>query len=835
MAVVPTVNAFDEQLCSLSDDALKAKTAEFRMLLSGGKTLDDILPEAFAVVREAAKRALNMRHFDVQLVGGMVLHQGKIAEMKTGEGKTLVATLPVYLNALSGKGVHVVTVNDYLAKRDAAWMGKVYTFLGLTVGCIYAHMPTDKKREAYQCDVTYGTNSEFGFDYLRDNMSVHIDHCVQRPLHYAIVDEVDSILIDEARTPLIISGVAEGTVDKYKKVMHIARRFQKETHFTSEEKSKHIALTEAGIAEAEKLLGIDYLYDVANMDMAHMLVQSLKALHMFKLDVDYVVKEGEILIVDEFTGRLMVGRRFSEGLHQAIEAKENVHIQEESQTLASITLQNYFRMYGKLAGMTGTAVTEEAEFNKIYRLEVLEIPTHRPMVRKDNADVVYKSKEEKFKAVVNEIKDCYKRGQPVLAGTISIENSERLSGMLTRTGVPHNVLNAKNHALEAEIVAKAGQKNAVTIATNMAGRGTDIVLGEGVKELGGLHIIGTERHESRRIDNQLRGRSGRQGDPGSSRFYVALDDDLMRLFGGGRIATLMDRMGLPADTPIEHGMISSSIERAQHKVEQYHFSIRKQVLEYDDVMNRQRVSIYAIRRSILECSPAFKEKMREILSRTAQRFLMGFELTPPCAEEIVAECAKQAEELFTIKGVPEAIAGKKSKEDIVAAVELLFNKAYDAKESIAGGALQRDIERAVLLRVLDTHWIDHLHNMDVLREGIGLRAYGQRDPLVEYKIEAYKMFEGLLAEIEDEAVSLLFKVELVTEGEASMVVQERSFSYSDPEQALSGNSRPGLGMGAPAVPAAEAPQPVVRDHDKVGRNDPCPCGSGKKYKKCCGK
>ncbi len=829
--IVTLINALETKSQALKDEEFPEQTRKLKQELAAGKTLEDILPEAFALVREASKRALNMRHFDVQLLGGLALHQGKIAEMKTGEGKTLVATLAVYLNALSGHGVHLVTVNDYLAKRDAAWMGKAYNFLGLTVGCIYAQMQPEQKRAAYLCDITYGTNNEFGFDYLRDNMAVHRDHCVQRELHYAIVDEVDSILIDEARTPLIISGMAEGTVDKYKTVMQAARRLEKDKHFTQDEKAKNVSLTEDGIALAEKLLGVDAIYDIAHMDLAHMVVQSLRALHLFRRDVDYVIKDEEILIVDEFTGRLMVGRRYSEGLHQAIEAKENVEIQEESQTLATITLQNYFRMYKKLAGMTGTAVTEEAEFLKIYKLEVLEIPTHMPMVRKDRSDVIYKSNEDKFKAVIQEIKECYTRGQPVLVGTISIENSEKLSGMLVRTGVPHNVLNAKNHALEAEIVAKAGQHKAVTIATNMAGRGTDIVLGAGVKEVGGLHIIGTERHESRRIDNQLRGRAGRQGDPGSSRFYVALDDELMRLFGGSRIASLMDRMGLPPDTPIEHGLITRSIERAQNKVEQYHFSIRKQVLEYDDVMNRQRRAIYALRRQILEGTD-LKVKLQEMLQRAVERFLQPYTevlLTPN--NEALQEFAKQAKELFLVPNAADIVTGKKKLEDIQAALLEMVRTAYAEKENTAGEQLQREIERVVLLRVIDTHWIDHLHNMDVLRDGIGLRAYGQRDPLIEYKIEAYKMYESLLAEVEDETITMLFKAQVVSEEQVGVLNRPaKGVTYSDPEQVLSGSRR----LAPRGQTATETVQPIVREQPKVGRNDPCPCGSGKKYKKCCG-
>ncbi|MBU0580729.1 MAG: preprotein translocase subunit SecA [Candidatus Margulisbacteria bacterium] len=851
--IVQQINNLEPEIKKLTDQQIQHKTAEYRQLVQEGKNLDELLPEAFALVREAAVRALKMRHFDVQILGGIILHQGKITEMKTGEGKTLVATLPVYLNALLGKGVHVVTVNDYLAKRDAAWMGKVYNFLGLSVGVIYANMPLAEKRFAYQCDITYGTNNEFGFDYLRDNMAIQKEQCVQKELHYAIVDEVDSILIDEARTPLIISGMAEGTVDKYKKLVKVARQLQKDKDFTLEEKTKHATLTEEGIAHVEKILGIDSIYDIAHMDLAHMLVQALKAIYLFKRDVDYVVNDGEIVIVDEFTGRLMVGRRYSEGLHQGIEAKENVKIQEESQTLASITLQNYFRMYKKLAGMTGTAVTEEAEFSKIYKLDVFEIPTHMPMIRKDFADVIYKSQEEKFKAIVKEVKERHEKGQPMLVGTISIENSERLGGMLQRTGIKHNVLNAKNHALEAEIIAKAGEKNAVTIATNMAGRGTDIVLGEGVKELGGLHVIGTERHESRRIDNQLRGRSGRQGDQGSSRFYVALDDDLMRLFGGGRVASLMGRLGLPADTPIEHGLITRSIEKAQHKVEQYHFSIRKQVLEYDDVMNRQRESIYSLRRKILE-GKNLKEKIQEMLMSSVNRFVKFQEQASLPLEQWDWDIfSKQAAEFFPFDNSAAQLINKKSLDGVKKQLLELVKDAYINKEKTAGEKTQREIERLVLLRVLDTQWIDHLHNMDALRDGIGLRAYGQRDPLIEYKIEAFKMFEALMAAIEDQTIETIFKAQIVREEAPAPVLIGKNLQYSNPEEIIYAE------MGEPAFAEASADRPYLAEasnfakasvdrsaggpsqknvqavaKEKVGRNELCPCGSGKKYKKCCG-
>ncbi len=621
--LVQKINSLEAGMKALSDEQLKAKTSEFRQRISKGETPDSILPEAFAAVREASVRTTGLRHFDVQLVGGVVLHQGKISEMKTGEGKTLVATLAIYLNALEGKGTHVVTVNDYLAKRDSEWMGPIYRFLGLEVGIIQHDMDYADRKKAYAADITYGTNNEFGFDYLRDNMAVSIDQCVQRGLNYAIVDEVDSILIDEARTPLIISGMVEENLDGYYKGNDIAKKLSLEADFTIDEKTKNAVLTEAGIKKAEKFLNVESLFDIANMEIAHQILQSLKAWHLYKRDIDYVLKDGEVIIVDEFTGRLMIGRRYSDGLHQAIEAKENVTIQEESQTLATITFQNYFRMYGKLAGMTGTAKTEEGEFWKIYKLEVLEIPTHKVMIRKELNDIIYKTRKEKFNCAANEVVELHKKGQPVLVGTVSIENSERISDILKRRGIPHNVLNAKNHEREAEIVAGAGQKGAVTIATNMAGRGTDIVLGEGVPQLGGLHIMGTERHESRRIDNQLRGRSGRQGDPGSSRFYVALEDDLMKLFGSDRIAGAMERMGMEENTPIEHGLITRAIENAQKKVELYHFNIRKQVLEYDDVMNKQRESIYALRRRILE-GKDLKQKIFEMMDQLIKTIVDAF-------------------------------------------------------------------------------------------------------------------------------------------------------------------------------------------------------------------
>ena len=848
---VAAINTLEPEISALTDDQLRAKTEYFKGLLAQGKTLDDILVEVFAVVREAGKRTLNMRHFDVQLVGGMVLHEGGISEMKTGEGKTLVATLPVYLNALTGHGVHVVTVNDYLAQRDAAWMGKIYTFLGMSVGVIIANMDPDARQKAYACDITYGTNNEFGFDYLRDNMATHIDQCVQRELYYAIVDEVDSILIDEARTPLIISGQIEDSTAKYKRVLAAAKTLvpgkyldkakaaeekkpDEYRDFTIEEKSKHIALTEQGIEKAEKFLGIDSLFDIKEMDSAHILIQSLKAIHMFKRDVDYVIKDGEIIIVDEFTGRLMVGRRYSEGLHQAIEAKENVKIQSESQTLASITFQNYFRMYKKLGGMTGTALTEAAEFSKIYNLSVYEIPTNRLIVRKDLPDVIYKTRMAKYRAAVNDIKDRHAKGQPVLVGTISIEASELLSGMLTRTGIKHNVLNAKQHEREAEIIKDAGQRGAVTIATNMAGRGTDIVLGAGVQDLGGLHVMGTERHESRRIDNQLRGRCGRQGDPGSTRFYISLEDDLMRIFGGQRIISVMERLGIHEDTPIEHGLITSSIERAQKKVEQYHFSMRKQVLQYDDVVNRQRETIYALRRKLL-VGETVQDKIVDFQKNIINRAATAAILEKAKPEEWLWDTLDDLRDIFPLRDVRDICKSCQTREEVVGVLTDAAAKAYVDKERQMPAEILRDLEKLILLREIDRKWIDHLHNLDVLREGIGLRAYGQLDPLVEYKIEGFQMFQAMLAQVEEDVVSMLFKVQVVTEPPKDLgplPVRSLDFHGASLDTPSSFNS-PMAGQATHR--GSEQPKQEPVHVDKVQRNDLCPCGSGKKYKKCCGR
>ncbi|MBU0686600.1 MAG: preprotein translocase subunit SecA [Candidatus Margulisbacteria bacterium] len=811
--LLAVINSKEEEYRQLSDEQLRHKTLEFKDLLSQGKTLDDLLPDAFAAVREVSVRTTGLRHFDVQILGGIVLYQAKIAEMKTGEGKTLAATLPAYLKALTGKGVHIVTVNDYLARRDRDWMEPIYQFLGLTVGVIQNGMSFEERRVAYSCDITYGTNNEFGFDYLRDNMAFAIDQCVQRELNYAIIDEVDSILVDEARTPLIISGMVEDSVDSYNNANRIAKKLQKIEDFTIDEKTKNAVLTEKGTEKVEKLLNVEYLFDIKNMGIAHQIIQSLKAWHLFKRDIDYVVKDGEILIVDEFTGRLMVGRRYSDGLHQGIEAKENVSVREESQTLATITLQNYFRLYKQIAGMTGTAKTEENEFWKIYKLEVMVVPTHKPMIRKDHNDIVYKTTAEKFKAVINEITELHKIGRPTLVGTISIENSEILSDLLKRRGIPHHVLNAKQHEREAEIISRAGQKGAVTIATNMAGRGTDIVLGEGIADLGGLHIIGTERHESRRIDNQLRGRSGRQGDMGSSRFYVSLEDELMRLFGSDRIKAMMDRLGIEADIPIENPLISRSIENAQKKVEQYYFNIRKQVLEFDDVMNKQRDTIYKLRRRILERKD-LKQKIFEMIEQVIAGYCNLFVPAKENAEDWDLAGFKTAlSELIPID--IQGLDSFNKREELQASLIQTIKEAYEEREKELTPTHMRELECMVMLRVLDTKWIEQLHNMDTLREGIGLRAYGHRDPLVEYKMEGYHMFQEMMHAAREEIIGLIFKAQIVKAGEEAdeIIPKRKAVTYGGP--------------------AKESTEPTQRKGNKVGRNDPCPCGSGKKYKKCC--
>ncbi len=811
---VDVINALEPSIEKLSDSELRSKTDEFKERLSDGETLDDILSEAFAVVREASKRTLNMRPFDVQIMGGIVLHQGRIAEMKTGEGKTLVATMPVYLNALTGQGVHIVTVNDYLAKRDSEWMGKIYNFLGLEVGLIVHDLDFEERKKAYNADITYGTNNEFGFDYLRDNMVLYKEHMVQRPLNYAIVDEVDSILIDEARTPLIISGQAEESTDIYYKFARFVPRLVPDEDYTVDEKAHSVMPTEKGIKKAESFLGIENLYDEENMELLHHLQQALKAHALMKLDRDYVVKDGQVIIVDEFTGRLMFGRRYSDGLHQAIEAKEGVKVENESKTLATITFQNYFRMYKKLAGMTGTAATEEEEFRGIYGLDVVVIPTNKPMIRTDYPDAVYKTEKGKFNAVVEEIQECHRKGRPVLVGTISIEKSELLSSMLKRKGIPHQVLNAKYHEKEAQIIAQAGQKGAVTIATNMAGRGTDIVLGEGVAELGGLHIIGTERHESRRIDNQLRGRSGRQGDPGSSRFYISLEDDLMRLFGADNIKGIMDKLGLEEDQPIEHPLITKSIESAQKKVEAHNFDIRKHVLEYDDVMNTQREVIYSQRRHVLE-SENLKDSIMEMIAQVVGRLMDIYASKEIHPEEWdISGLSEYLKDIFQIScDIDESKLEDISREDICRILTEKAQAAYEKKEAELGSDNMRELERYIMLKTVDQKWMDHIDAMDQLREGIGLRAYGQRDPVIEYKFEGYEMFQDMIKNIQEDTLRYLFRVRIKAAPERREKTYNMSYSHSE---------------------TGEKSQPI-RKQKKIGRNDPCPCGSGKKYKKCCGR
>ena len=767
--IVDKINSLEKSMESLSSANLAAKTGEFKVRLQKGETLDDLLPEAFAVVREASRRVTGMRHFDVQMIGGIVLHRGKIAEMRTGEGKTLVATLPVYLNALTGKGVHVVTVNDYLAKRDSEDMGRIYKALGLSVGLIVHDMNPHERRAAYMADVTYGTNNEFGFDYLRDNMVVNVDQMVQRELNFCIVDEVDSILIDEARTPLIISGPGEKSTDLYRILAQVVSTMSEGEDYTVDEKTKQVAPTEVGIAKAEQMLGIKNLYDTEHgIDFSHQIMCALKAKALMHRDRDYVVKDGQVIIVDEFTGRLMFGRRFSEGLHQAIEAKEGVKVERESQTLATITFQNYFRMYNKLAGMTGTAKTEEQEFQKIYNLSVVVVPTNKPMIRTDAPDVIYKTKLAKYKAAVNEIEACHKSGRPVLVGTTSIAQSEELSAMLKRRGIAHNVLNAKYHEQEAEIISHAGQYGAVTIATNMAGRGTDIVLGEGVPELGGLHIIGTERHESRRIDNQLRGRCARQGDPGSSKFFLSLEDDLMRLFGSDNIAGIMDKLGMEDDEPIEHSLVTKSIENAQKKVEGRNFNIRKYVLEYDDVMNQQREVIYAQRKKIL-AKADLRENIQEMVEKVVDRTMAMYAPAEVYSEDWDLQALiRYAEEFFAPHGLLNADElGNLSREELDEYLHKVADEHYKAREAAIGSDLMRELENLVMLKVVDNHWMEHLDSMDLLREGVGLRAYGQKDPLVEYKFEAYDMFEAMIGSIQDDVVRYIYHVNVVTEQQAA--------------------------------------------------------------------
>jgi len=860
--IIQRINALESDVRPLADDQLRAKTSELKERIDRGESLDEILPEAFAVVREAARRTLGERHYDVQLVGGIVLHEGKISEMATGEGKTLVATLPAYLNGLKGEGVHIVTVNDYLAKRDSEWMGVIYHFLGLSVGVILHELNDQERKKAYGCDITYGTNNEFGFDYLRDNMKFSIEDYVQRDLNYAIVDEVDSILVDEARTPLIISGPAEESTDKYYKINRSIPFLKQGKDFQIDEKAHTAFLTEEGVAHVEKLLHVENLYDPRNIEILHHVNQALKAHTLFKRDVDYVVKEGQVVIVDEFTGRLMPGRRWSDGLHQAVEAKENVRIENENQTLATVTFQNYFRMYKKLAGMTGTADTEAVEFRKIYNLDVVVIPTNMPLIRTNHPDVIYKTETEKFRAVVQEIEELHRMGRPVLVGTISIEKSERLSQMLKKRGIPHNVLNAKHHEREAEIIAQAGRVGAVTLSTNMAGRGTDILLGgnpkflsrtmvEGepeeeamkqafekalvivqrekgtVVQLGGLHVIGTERHEARRIDNQLRGRSGRQGDPGSSRFYLSLEDDLLRIFGSERISGIMDRLGIEEDQPIEHKLVTKAIENAQRRVEGHNFEIRKHLLEYDNVMNQQREVIYTQRRDVLT-SENLKESVMEIIEEQTEGLIDLY------AEE------KVHPEDWDLKGLADAVyqqfsfrwtpsIGEEDGLNRDRLKEMILQEAkdiYQRKEGEFGEGTLRYLEKVIMLQSVDHHWKDHLLAIDQLKEGIGLRGYAQKDPRIEYQKEAYQMFLDMLDRIKRDTVEKLFAVQIAKEEEVRemKVPRRQTFVLSrgaEPAVTSGGETESGKGVT------------VRRDGKKVGRNDPCPCGSGKKYKKCC--
>ena len=896
--IVDVIESYDEAMQALSDDELRAKTDEFRGRLAEGETLDDILPEAFAVCREAAQRSLGMKHFRVQLIGGVVLHQGRIAEMKTGEGKTLVATLPAYLNALDGHGVHVVTVNDYLAKRDAEWMGKLYTFLGLKVGCVIHAVEGPARHEQYMADITYGTNNEFGFDYLRDNMVTYKEELTQRELNYAIVDEVDSILIDEARTPLIISGRGVDSSSMYRNANTFVKTLTADTDYKVEEKDNQVSLTDEGVKLCEDYFKIDNFSDPDNMELNHYVQQALRANYLMKRDVDYIVKDGEILIVDEFTGRLMYGRRFSNGLHQAIEAKEGVKVRSESKTLATITLQNYFRMYGKLAGMTGTAKTEEDEFRDIYNMDVVVIPTNKPVIREDKEDSVYAHQKAKYKAIVNKVVEAHQTGQPVLVGTISIEISELISGMLKKRGVKHNVLNAKHHEQEAEIVAEAGRLGAVTIATNMAGRGTDIILGgnpefearkqmrkdgytpeqisfatgfeksddpellearekfhtlheqikaerapeqEKVRELGGLCIIGTERHESRRIDNQLRGRSGRQGDPGTTQFFIALEDDLMRLFGGDRMQNVLARVGMDEDEPLEAGMLSRSIEGAQKKVEGKNFSIRKYVLQYDNVMNKQREIIYDQRRMVLDgedVSGYIKNMTYELIDGIIDPVVMESKYPEEWDLKRITDGLEQIAPKFKgrfnadedyLRGLDE----NKLREDI----KQIFDDMYAEKEAEIGSEQMREVERMILLRVVDNRWMDHIDAMDQLKDGIGLRGIGQQDPAVAYAQEGFAMFEELVADIREETVKFCYNVTVTTRTERRNVVSGRTSAakeeYKDDTAAQgSGGNMP---AAAPKADKTGKQETIRRDMPKVGRNDPCPCGSGKKYKNCCGR
>ena len=898
MPLVTKINSLENEMEKLSDEELKAKTPYFKDLLKEGKTLDDILPEAFAVVREASKRVLGMRHFDVQLIGGIILHQGRIAEMKTGEGKTLVATLPAYLNALEGNGVHIITVNDYLAKRDSEWMGKLYNFLGLTVGLVISGMKPNEKQEAYNCDITYGTNNEFGFDYLRDNMVVYANQLVQRKLNYAIVDEIDSILIDEARTPLIISGRANQASDIYKKADRFVSKLEAKTiveedvkneeqaidnekyDYIVDLKAKSASLTQKGISKAEKEFGLENYNDIANSELVHAVNQALRAHGIMKKDVDYIVKDGQVLIVDEFTGRIMYGRRYNNGLHQAIEAKEHVKVADESKTLANITFQNYFRMYDKLSGMTGTAMTEQEEFEQIYKLDVIEIPTNKPMIRKDHSDIIYKNEDAKFRAVIRDVKSSFEKGQPVLIGTVSIEKSEKLSRMLDKEKIPHQVLNAKYHEKEAEIIAQAGKYKAVTIATNMAGRGTDIMLGgnseylakqemrkkysseeieeaaafnetddkeilerrklyrdlvkkydkgiedekQKVIDAGGLKIIGTERHESRRIDNQLRGRSGRQGDPGESRFYIALDDDLMKIFGGNMITKVYNTLGASEDLPIEAKIISKAVENAQKKVESRNFSIRKNVLQYDDVMNKQREIIYKQRREVLD-GDNLKDNVQTMIDSVASTIVpMYINETSQDAEGAMQEIGTE----FGIEKLESLDKEKISAEEVIKEVKEKAHGIYEEKSEKFGETF-RELERVVMLKIVDQKWMEHIDNMDELKNGIGLRAYGQKDPVVVYRMEGFDMFDQMVDDIKFDVVKLLMHATKRDEGASRKEAAQITDAKLQEKAAIE------LVDGKLSPKEGGINKTIVNESPKVGRNDPCPCGSGKKYKNCCGK
>ncbi|MVX63845.1 preprotein translocase subunit SecA [Clostridium chromiireducens] len=828
---IQKINDLDEAMQKLSDEELKAKTFEFKERLANGETLDDILSEAFAVVREASARVLGMKHYDEQLMGGMILHQGRISEMKTGEGKTLVATLPAYLNGLSGNGVHIVTVNDYLAKRDAEQMGQLYGFLGLTTGVIVHELNNDQRRESYGSDITYGTNNEFGFDYLRDNMVIYKEERVQKPLNFAIVDEVDSILIDEARTPLIISGQGEKSTEFYKVADYFAKKLLEERDFTRDEKANAVMLTDEGVRKAEATFNVKNYADAENIELQHYVTQALKANFAMRRDKDYMVKDGEVIIVDEFTGRLMEGRRYSDGLHQAIEAKEGVKIARESKTLATITFQNYFRMYKKLAGMTGTALTEENEFREIYGLDVIVIPTHRPIARKDNPDLVFSTELGKIKAVASEVEKAHAKGQPVLVGTVSIEKSELVSSMLKKKGVPHQVLNAKFHEQEAEIISHAGEKGMVTIATNMAGRGTDIKLGEGVVELGGLKIIGTERHESRRIDNQLRGRSGRQGDPGESTFFISLEDDLMRIFGSEKIQGVVEKLGLQEEEAIESKMVSKAIENAQKKVEGNNFDIRKQLLGYDDVMNIQREVIYKQRSEVLEGEDVKEEVLsmtKDIIAEAVNIHITGE--TEDYREEFLNLMVYLQEICIPAGLVNLPSLENLSNEEIIENLYEVARKFYEAKEEEFTPERLREVERVVLLRSVDTKWMSHIDNMDHLKQGIGLQSFKQIDPVQAYQMEGSEMFNEMIRSIKEETVKLLFRVKIEVAPERVRVAQETAAIHAEASSAAA----PGPGQNSPGGPGS-SPAAPVRNLDKHGRNELCPCGSGKKFKNCCGR